>query len=175
MSGMLNLPDTFRGPEYQKLFTIFRNQPNQNFNLLIETILKKQKGKIDSGEFMSNIVFYILVPQIIMGVISRKRIQEDPKEFAADILDGALNGLLYIGNITSFIASGFMGATTPLDSLIEDIYWAAMAKDPMKKLDHVTEIISKATGFPYLGIKRIVTGEPFGKPAKSEDEELSTI
>lgn len=168
MSGMLNLPDTFRGPEYQKFFTLFRNQPNQNFNLLLESILRKQKGKISNTEFMSHLVFYLLVPAVMIGVISRKRIPEDIGEFAKDILNGTLGGLIYIGNITNLITMGFMGATTPLDSLYEDVYKTVQTKDNWKKLGHFAMMISKLIGFPLLGIKRIITGKPLGEKAKKK-------
>lgn len=168
MSGVLNLPETFRGPEYQKFFTIFRNQPNQNFNLLLESVLKKKGGEISSAEFMSNIVWYLLAPSILLGVINRKRLPEDLGEFAKDILNSAIGGVIYIGNLTNILASGFVGATTPLDSLLEDFYGAVTAKDMTAKMDKVMNILSKVLGFPYIAIKRIVKGEPFGKPAKSE-------
>uniref|UniRef100_A0A6M3K8T1 Putative acetyltransferase n=1 Tax=viral metagenome TaxID=1070528 RepID=A0A6M3K8T1_9ZZZZ len=173
MSGALNLPDTFRGPEYQKLFTLFRNQPNQNFNLLAETVLKGHK--ISKFDFSSHMVFYLIVPSIMIGVISRKRLPEDLGELARDVLNGALGGLIYIGNVTNMMASGFMGATTPIESLYEDIYNAYMAKDIWKKLDHITRIMSKLTGFPYIGIKRLIKGEPFGKPAKTKSKGLQPI
>jgi len=170
-SGALNLPDTFRGPEYQKLFTLFRNQPNQNFNLLLESVLKKQKGKISNTQFMSNTVWYLLVPSVLFGVISRKRLPEDIGELARDILNGALGGLIYLGNITNMMTMGFMGATTPIESLYEDIYNAYRSKDIWKKLDNLANMISKLVGFPYLAIKRIAKGEPFGRPAKKKKGE----
>jgi len=175
MSGALNLPDTFRGPEYQKLFTLFRNQQNQNFNLLLESVLQKQKGKIGVGEFSSHLVFYLLVPAVMIGAISRKRLPEDWGEFAKDILSGALGGLIYVGNMLSILAMGFMGATTPLDSLYEDVYKTVQAKDNWKKLDHLASMISKVVGFPYLAIKRIVTGKPLGEPAKTKKKGLELI
>ena len=104
------------------------------------------------------------MPSIILGIINRKRLPEDWGEFAKDTLNGALGGLIYIGNITNLIASGYVGTTTPFDSLLEDFYGVVTAKDMMKKLDNVVTMISKLTGFPYIGIKRLVTGKPFGEP-----------
>jgi hypothetical protein len=175
MSGALNLPDTFRGPEYQKLFTLFRNQQNQNFNLLLESVLQKQKGKIGIGEFSSHLVFYLLIPSVMIGVISRKRLPEDWGEFAKDILSGAFGGLIYVGNMFSILAMGFMGATTPLDSLYEDVYETIQAKDNWKRLDHLADMISKLAGIPYLGIKRGITGKPLGEPTKTKAKSLGPI
>ena len=175
MSGALNLPDTFRGPEYQKLFTLFRNQPNQNFNLLLESVLQKQKNKISSAKFMSHLVFYLIVPSVMIGAISRKRLPEDLGELAKDILNGALGGLIYLGNVTNLLAMGFMGTTTPLDSLYEDIYNTVQVKDPWKKLEHLTTFISKVVGFPFLALKRLAKGEPFGKVTPKKKKGLEPL
>ena len=175
MSGALNLPDTFRGREYQKLFTLFRNQPNQNFNLLLESVLQKQKGKIGMGEFSNHLVFYLIVPAMIIGIINRRRLPEDLGEFAKDVLNGALGGLIYFGNITNMIASGFMGATTPIESLFEDFYNFYRTKDAWAKLDKLVSAISKLKGVPYLAVKRIIKGEPFGKPPKTKKKGLEPI
>jgi len=175
MSGALNLPDTFRGPEYQKFFTLFRNQPNQNFNLLLESILKKKEGKISSGQFMSHMVFYILVPSIMLGVISRKRLPEDFGELAKDILNGALGGLIYLGNFTNIIAQGFMGTTTPLDALLADAFRVIQSKEMINKLDALADIAAKLSGLPYMAVKRIIRGEPLGKTPKKERKGLEPI
>jgi hypothetical protein len=175
MSGALNLPDTFRGREYQKLYTLFRNQPNQNFNLLLESVLKKQKGKIGAAEFSSNLVFYLITPALMIGIINRKRLPEDLGELAKDILNAALGGLIYIGNFTNAIASGFMSTATPLESLIQDFWGAYNAKDMWKKLDNLADAISKLSGFPYLAVKRIVKGEVLGKPKKQKKKGLEPL
>jgi hypothetical protein len=44
-SGMVHLPGMFRSTPTLKMLTIFRNQPNQNFNLMYDTVVKYGKGK----------------------------------------------------------------------------------------------------------------------------------
>ncbi|MCM8784564.1 MAG: hypothetical protein NC818_07385 [Candidatus Omnitrophica bacterium] len=162
ISGALYLPDTFRGGEWQKCLTLFRNQQNQNFNLLVESILKKKEGKIRWGRFTNDMLFFVLVPAFFIGWINRKRIQEDLTEFALDVLNSGIGGILYIGSIINIFVSGYT-ADTPLGSLFEDIKILAQTKNMWKKLDRFMQIISKIIGIPYISIKRIISGKPLGE------------
>lgn len=172
MSGMLNLPDTFRGPEYQKLFTLFRNQPNQNFNLLIGSSMEKKAGKSSYGKFSHDVLFYLILPSVMLGIINRKRLQENASEFSKDVLNGSFGGLIYIGNIMNMLATGFKGTTTPLESLYEDAYNFIMTDDGWKKLDKFVSIISKLSGIPYIGIKRLLTGNIYGVKEEKQEEAI---
>jgi len=175
MGGMLHLPDFFRGPEYQKLFTIFRNQPNQNFNLILESSLKRIKNKSTAKKFANELLFYLLFPTFLIGLISRKRITTDVGEFAKDILNQAVGGTAFLGSLTSMIALGFKGEMTPIESYINELFTMATAKKPETKLRAFIDLMAQSTGLPVLGIRRILQGKPFGGKAKAKRDDTPFI
>ena len=120
MGAQLHLPEAFRGGPFQKFFTLFRNQPNQNFNLITDTILKSKEGKIGKPEAASNLLFYLLIPAFVIGWINRRRLQEGAGEYAKDIVNQACGGLVFWGSLAEAWASkGFRGEN-PLDTLLKD-------------------------------------------------------
>lgn len=167
MAGAINLPDVFRSGVLNKLLTTFRNQQNQNFNLGFESIAKKSKNKIGWAKLGADLAFYWLIPAYLIGFITRRKLS-NAKELAADTLNQALGGLVLFGNIINGMTTGFMGETTPLEGFSQDIYSALTAKKMSTRVNKILEIAAMSTGIPYVGVKRIVTGQPLGKKKKKK-------
>jgi hypothetical protein len=162
MGAQLHLPEAFRGGPFQKFFTLFRNQPNQNFNLITDTILKSKEGKIGKPEAASNLLFYLLIPAFVIGWINRRRLQEGAGEYAKDIVNQACGGLVFWGSLAEAWASkGFRGEN-PLDTLLKDTYATATADTGKKRLKAGVKLLGETTGLPVTGVKRILTGNLMG-------------
>ncbi len=158
----IHLPERFREGEVQKLFTLFRNQPNQNFNLLVESIFNKKAGNINVGEFASNIIWYALIPAYLLGLLSTRK-SEGAKDYAIDVLDGALGGMFLAGNFISLLSFGSSyGSITPLEGLLKDTASVFTSKKPETKLKAGLRVGANLTGFPYIGLDRLFTGNIMG-------------
>lgn len=165
MGGLLHLAGVFRGPEYQKLYTIFKNQLNQNFNITYE-LYSKFGGQAKTGsnirEFIKGNVMYILMPAFLIGLISRKRLPEDPKEMALDVAQQITGTIILLSHLYNS-----WGSTTPLDALIQDARMVIHGKKIPTKVKYLLRLVSKIYGIPYTQIERTILGKPFGTQRKS--------
>lgn len=156
----LNLAGVFRGPEYQKLYTMFKNQLNQNFNLVYE--LYKKFGKQDKSwgnvrKFIEGNIMYALLPSMLIGLIGRKSLPDEPEDYAKDMLNQVGGGMLFIGPLMQDYAT-----YSPLSNIEKEVSAYKKSKKPETKLKHAVRGISHITGVPYIGIERAITRKPFG-------------
>ena len=163
MGGIMHLADVFRGPEYQKLFTLFKNQLNQNFNLTYELYSKFGKGKTSPKDFIEGNIFYILVPAFLIGLVSRKRLPKNIGEFTSDTVSQVFGSLIILGNIFQSLSMKFQGDLTPLEGYSSDIYSMAKGKELSTKLRALGRFTGKVTGLPYPAGERIFKGQPLGR------------
>lgn len=168
MGSMLNLPGVFRGPEIQKMYTLFKNQLNQNLNLIYE--LYRMKGGIsvlgNFKEWVLGSIFYILVPAFIMGMISRKRF--DLKDYILRDVPGQVLGGMFL--LSHAVQS--WGSVTPIDAIITDIRWMIRSKEPITRVRNAIRALAKVTGVPYTQMERFIKGQPFGRIESGEIKKI---
>jgi len=160
--SIINLPGVFRGSEIQKLYTIFKNQLNQNFNLIFELYQKTGKGKMSINKFIQGNIMLWLAPAFAIGFISRRR-TPDKKEFFWDTLGQLTGTFIIFSSFVQSMQSGFLQSGTPLDQLVEDAVKVGSAKKTSSKAKAAADVIGKLTGFPVVFTRRVLKGEPFGK------------
>lgn len=109
------LPDLFRGGALSKLITTFQNEANQDLNFWSHEIIgeaKKQlrgKAKLDPGKIAYRVLMGHTLPALILGTISRGRLQEDWEEVGMDLVGHSLGPLYFVGNLTVNAMQGFSG------------------------------------------------------------------
>lgn len=162
MGGTMHLPGVYRGSEIQKLYTMFTNQPNQNFNLAYESAQKVTKGKISKARFAEEQIFYMLVPALIISMLPRRRPPKDLKELGWDIATQYTGSLFLLNRIIQSMATGWWGSITPLDSYVQDIQRVTSGKEPETRRRGATGLAGKLTGIPTVGLERIFTGRLLG-------------
>ena len=173
MGGYIHLPDIFRGNEFMKQFTIFKGHVNKFFNLEYETIMRKAKGKDSWPEFYRKLFWFLLLPAYAIGSIDRQRLSRNAGEFIGDIAIQASNSLFLTEEIVKALATGYM-PRTPMEEFTTDIEGTIKAKKPEVKADRAARLISAFTGIPYIGIKRIIKGKPFGEPVGGKHKKVNT-
>lgn len=163
-SGILHSPAMFRKGSFVSLFTIFRNQTNKNQNLIHSAVTKygasKEKIK-DLPGFMLDSLGYVIIPAILIGMLSRKRWQEDEKEVMYDLLSGLTGGIIFIGDVFRILQYPH-GSSGVIDSLYDDIKYALLADDFGKFSKYMGRFIAKRYGIPsYTAIERMIMRETF--------------
>ncbi len=174
MGGIIHLAGVFRGQEFQKLYTIFKNQLNQNFNLTYELYSdfgRQAKTMGSMKDFVRGNILYIILPALLIGMISRKRTPESLKEFAFDVVDQLTGSFFILSHLVSAYTRKW-GTINPIDTMIKEAEMAARAKKMPTKIKYAGRIAGKLVGFPYVAAERIFKGQPFGKAkprSKSKD------
>jgi len=162
MGGTLYLPTIFRGSEIQKLYTMFKNQTNQNFNLILESGYKLKKGQSKFSKFAMEQFMYAVLPGLVIGLMTRKGLPEDEEDLFWDIANGYLGSMFILGNIINSSSSGYWGGITPIQSAMQELQWMMTGKKLSTKMRHGLTLLGMISGVPYKGIERILTGRPFG-------------
>lgn len=165
MGELMFLADAFRGDFWHKLMTTFRNENNQNFNLQLENLMKTKAGEQGWLKFLHGVALLLVVPGLLYGMSQRKRWQDNAGEVLNDLAGQALGGMMYLTELMP-LGKG-QRDMNPITNMGQAIKTAFSSKKPIVKIDNAMKAIAAARGIPYMGIKRLFTGQPFGKPAKS--------
>lgn len=165
MGELMFLADAFRGDFWHKLMTTFRNENNQNFNLQLENLMKTKAGEQGWLKFIHGVALLLVVPGLLYGMSQRKRWQDNAGEVLNDLAGQALGGMMYLTELMP-LGKG-QRDMNPITNMGQAIKTAFYSKKPIVKIDNAMKAIAAARGIPYMGIKRLFTGQPFGKPAKS--------
>lgn len=171
MGGIVHLAGVFRGPEYQKMFTIFKNQLNNNYNLYYE-FYKNNGGEKTFGakfqrtaESMEYFALTLLLPAFVYGLMTRQRMPTIG-EFVGDVAYTAFGSLIVLNLLLQS-----WGDITPFEGIIKDARDTYKKEGLTKKVEKLIQLGSRLRGIPYDGIKNLVTGKFFGKrwdrPTKS--------
>jgi hypothetical protein len=169
MGDLIFLADAFRGSMWDKILTTFKNENNQNFNLNYENIMKSKEGQQGWGHFVDGVIFLFILPALLYGWTQRKRIQENGKEILNDMFGQALGGLMYFGDAvaTGGRAMGIGGNMNPVDNILNSVTKIVTGNTPETRIDNALKTIAFAFGLPYIGMKRLLEGQPLGKPWNS--------
>lgn len=161
-SGLVHLPSIFKSTPLMKLPTTFKNQPNQNWNLIYDTYVKYNEGaktKETFGEFMKGTFYYLIFGGILFGAISRRRLPKDFKELSIDILHQGVGGLVGLSQLVAKIKYPW-GSTDLLDATMSDAAKIATSKEIMTKAKYAGRTLGKVVGIPgYTAVERFITRE----------------
>lgn len=161
-SSIVDLPELFRKGAFKKMITLFRNQPNQNWNLLYDTYVKagtEPKTAKGFAEFMNKNFYYLLFGGLTYGYVNRKRIQKSFGEVAMDLANQFTGGMFGLGDVVSKIQYPW-GSANMLDGLFADAAKIVTSKKPETKAKYVGRLTGKVTGIPaYTSIERVITRE----------------
>lgn len=178
MGELIHLPDVFRGPEFQKAYTLFKNFLSKNFNRIYETSYKLHKGKISKAKWANVMIWWVLVPAFYIGLVNRKRLPTKEEYLLHDVPSQAFGGLFLLGDIIESIGSGLvggykrgLGTLTPAPfHVYEDIETAFTGKLPATRWRHALRVALITTGIPSVQVERLLKGQPLGKVKKRPKE-----
>lgn len=160
---LVDLPDMFRSTPLRKMLTLFRNQPNQNFNLLFESYQKYKKATGDNKssfkKFSSEIFFYMVVSGLFYGALSRKRLPKDPLEVVLDLANQPLGGLPILGDFVNKVKFPW-GSANMIDSVISDGARVILSKEAGTKFKYGLKTTAQLIGVPgFVAAERLFTRE----------------
>ncbi|MFA7115420.1 MAG: hypothetical protein WC214_08190, partial [Candidatus Omnitrophota bacterium] len=182
MGGLIHLPGSFRDPSaFKRAFSMFMNQRNQNFNMLFETATQWQSH--GWSENTQRIVFYILVPSVLMFAASTggKMPWDDPEGWAEYLLDIITGGIMYYNTLASAATKGtiniirslrgkrkdrfFNDFSNPVIDVVQD--FNSLLANP-NNIGRWIETGSKIVGVPAMTqTKRVIKG--FKKAVDQKD------
>ena len=161
-AGVMHLPQLFKEPHFVKMLTLFRNQPNQNTNLIYDTFKefnKSTKNKEDWSKFSKRTFFLIVMGGLLWGYASQRRHPKNLKEVALNMANQAVGGVVLLGDLVRKIQYPW-GSSNMLDSAISEASKIISSKKPATKLKYTGRTIGKTVGIPgYLSIERLLLRE----------------
>jgi len=159
MAGVKDLAKWFRGGTLSKMFTMFQNQVNNNYNYYTQDILGKYRaGEIGVGKVMYRVAFSYIMPALLMGMITRGRLPKDTKEVLKDLVSFPIAGLFFVGAIVRSIVDGFDEFSIPPLSWANDIIKAGTMKTIPTKIKYGLSALAKVLGIPWNQPYRSVKG-----------------
>jgi len=159
MAGVKDLAKWFRGGTLSKMFTMFQNQINNNYNYYTHDIIGKYRaGEIGVGKVMYRVAFSYIMPALLMGVISRGRLPKEPKEALKDLISFPVAGFFFIGSIIRSMIEGWDEFSIPPLSWANDILKAGTMKKVSTKIRYGLSALAKVLGIPWNQPCRTVKG-----------------
>jgi hypothetical protein len=131
--------------------------------------MKSKEGQQSWGHFVDGVIFLFILPALLYGWTQRKRIQENGKEILNDMAGQALGGLKFLGDAAGLIGRKFGagGSMNPVDNISNSAIKIFTGNSPEARIDNALKTIAFAFGLPYIGVKRLLEGQPLGKPWNS--------
>jgi len=159
MAGVKDLAKWFRGGTLSKMFTMFQNQVNNNYNYYTQDILGKYRaGEIGVGKVMYRVAFSYIMPALLMGMITRGRLPKDTKEALKDLVSFPIAGLFFVGSIIRSMVDGWDEFSIPPLSWANDILKVASVKQIPTKIKYGLSALAKVLGIPWNQPYRSVKG-----------------
>lgn len=161
-SRIVDLPDMFRSTQFKKMLTVFKNQPNQNFNLNYDAYKKYKQSNKDGAslrKFTSEIMFYLVASGLFFSVLSRKRLPKDWKEVALSLTNQVFGGLPIIGDLLRRVEYPW-GSANMIDGAVDEATKIITSKKAGTKLKHAGRLLGQTLGAPgYVAVERAITRE----------------
>jgi len=159
MAGVKDLARWFRGGTLSKMFTMFQNQINNNYNYYTHDIIGKYRaGEIGVGKVMYRVAFSYAMPALLMGMITRGRLPEEPKEALKDLISFPVAGFFFVGSIVKSMIDGWDEFSIPPLSWANDILKVGTTKTLPTKIKYSLSALSKVLGIPWNQPYRTVKG-----------------
>ena len=159
MADIMDLPHFFRGSELHKMFTLFQNQINQNYNYWAHDIVgARKRGEISTEMVAYRTLMSTLLPATFLGLISRGFSPGDPEKWAKDQAAFVFAPLFMIGRVVSAILNGYDPASMVGFGWAKELYDASRSKSLSTKAIHLIGAGAKAGGIPWSQPKRSIKG-----------------
>lgn len=164
MGRPLHLPETFRGGPFQRAYTLFTNQLNQNFNREYEQTSKMLNKDIKKREWLNTQLYLVVLSGLLIGMLARRRLPT-AKEMVYDSISQIAGGVFFIGNVADSIALALLTkrgglairALAPKSfGALTEITYAAASKTMRGRFKHLIAAMSSLTGFPYIQARRTI-------------------
>jgi hypothetical protein len=162
MGDLIFLPDVFRGTIWEKALTMFKNENNQNFNLNYENMMKTKAGQQNWMHFLDGIIFLLVIPALLYGLSARKRTVQSVGEVINDMAAQGGGGLIWIGDAVNLVGGKTQAGINPIMNIIGSAIGISTGKKIETKIDNALKTLSFTYGLPYIGLKRLLTGQPLG-------------
>jgi hypothetical protein len=118
MGDVEYLPGFFRGGTIEKLITTFMNEPNNALNFWGHDIAGALKaGKITKSMAAYKILFSLVIPALVFGLLRRARLPETWGEAMFDQAALPISAHLFLGDIAMASVMGFSGARTGVEDI----------------------------------------------------------
>ena len=166
MGGLIHLPDLFRGSEAQRQITFLRGHTNKFLNLQYEMVAKKKGGKSSNGKFISQLLWFSLIPAAGFFWIEKKRLPKTMKEWVGAVGRQTTISLWLVENFFQYLESGYFSTDTPVQSYLNDLAKIFIAKKPGKRIEKAVEFLGEVAGAPVVGVRRLIKGQLLGAPEK---------
>jgi hypothetical protein len=161
-SGLIHLPSIFKEGPFIKLLTVFRNQPNQNWNLIYDTFIEfggNPKDQAAFFKFSRSTWYYLMFGSLLFGFVSRKRLPKSIGEIASDLVQQTVGGLVLLSDVVNKVKYPW-GSSGLLDGVYDDASRLFTSKRGPTKAKYLGRLIGKLKGIPgYTSIERLFIRE----------------
>jgi hypothetical protein len=159
MADIMDLPAFFRGSTFEKMFSVFQNQINQNVNYWYgDMYLARKEGDIKNIDVGYRVLMSYMVPAMIMGLIARGRPQEEPEEVVKDAASYAVAPVFVVGGMASGLIQGY-GTRMPVGlGVFEEMGRAYQADSPAGAARAAGNATAQVLGLPWSQPKRTLQG-----------------
>ena len=167
MATVKDLPAWHRSSSFLKLFTMFQNQINNNYNYFAHDIIGKVRvGKITPVEAAQKTLFAYILPAMLLGMIARGGLPRDKKQIAEDLIAFPTSGLFFAGGIINAMVKGYSDYGIPPLQFAPDLVkavtskkWATKGKFGLKGMAEVTGIPYNQFARTWKGMQALMAGE----------------
>ena len=159
MATVKDLPAWHRSASFLKLFTMFQNQINNNYNYFAHDIIGKARvGKITPMEAAQKTLFAYILPAMLLGMIARGGLPRKKEQIVEDMIAYPMAGLFFAGGIINNIVRGYSDWGVPPLQFAPDLIKAAQAKTWATKGKLGLKGMAELTGIPYNQLARTWKG-----------------
>ena len=170
MATVKDLPAWHRSSSFLKLFTMFQNQINNNYNYFAHDIIGKTRaGKITPWRAAEKTLFAYVLPAMLLGMISRGGFPKNKKQLAEDMISYPMSGLFFAGGIINSMVKGFTTWGIPPLQFAPDLISAFRAKKWETKGKLGLKGMAELTGIPYNQLARTWKGMQALMAGETED------
>jgi len=170
MADIMDLPHFFRGSELHKMFTLFQNQINQNYNYWAHDILGATKrGEISKAMLAYRVLMSTILPATFLGLIGRGfNPPDDPKEWAKDMASFMVAPIFMFGRVASAILNGYDPSSMIGFGWAKEMAEAqrdySQSKDAKK--EKTRQAALKRAGVHVAGAGAMALGVPWSQPKR---------
>jgi hypothetical protein len=149
-----------RGGAFEKLATMFMNQPNKYYNLIYASTRAYSKGRIGKGQLARTLFYAWIVPSIVFEWMTTAGKADTEDYLTASVLGPARYALL-VGNLIEAARTGFDYEFSPIASVGNDIKSSAgklMQGEILEGMWKLAEVTAETKGIPVNQPKRSLEG-----------------
>jgi len=166
--GVLNLPSSFTGNAFERMYSMFMNQPNQNLNNLFE--LGSRWGYEKTSRNLGKIFWRVVLPSAIFYTMSNafQNPIDDPEGWTKEMIRQMIGGIPLFGQAILAASDlglrkirSMRGGKTRIDNFQSDVSPSAFSilEDIIKTIQMPTaekfaKIAAKTKGLPVIAYNR---------------------